>query len=322
MSGTSQAAPIVSGAAAVYWNMNRTATPLGIKDIITSTCTRNHLRISTAVPSAFADQSPNCLLHMVSTRAGSEDNLPYHVFHSVPSTEVVTHIKHMENNSYALTYIHHHPINSVIHYSLIFKYMADEKFITILTPRHKEMKDEIDIHELNGYQVTLLYNSRDFEHLAVLEKTSLSYSHDYRLTKERHISLYQSKSQIGSLLSTTVIMTRKGELKYGSVYVRNNEATRHLPNVSISDLLEAVDEQLDEKFYLTHLATIPADPRCYSVVFHEMNIPSTDYVISKNLELDEVKDFIQMRVNKGLTPVVVAGIETPKGLKFIVSMKQ
>ena len=324
MSGTSQASPIVSGAAAVYWNMNKTATPLDIKDMITSTCTRNHLRISAAVPSSFADKTPNCLLHItvVSTHASIDDNLPYHVFHSVSSTEVVTHIKRMENNYYALNYIHRHSINSIVYYSLIFKYMADKKFMTILTPRQKEMKDEIDIHELNGYQVTLLYNSRNSEHVAVLEKTDLSYSHDYRLAKERHINVYQSKSQTSSLLSTTVIMTRKGESKYSSVYVRNNEATRHLPNVSISELIEAVNEQLDDEFYLTHLATIPADPRYHSVVFHKMNKPSTNYIIFKDLELDEVEKFIQTRVKKGLTPLVVAGIETPNGLKFIVSMKQ
>ena len=48
-------------------------------------------------------------------------------------------------------------------------------------------------------------------------------------------------------------MTRKGESKYGSVYVHNNEATHHLPNVSISELIEAVDEQLDDEFYLNTL---------------------------------------------------------------------
>ena len=322
MSGTSQATPIVSGAAAVYWNMNRDATALEIKDNVISTCTHNQLRISTVVPSSFADQSPNCLLHMAaSTLAGSDNNLPYHVSHSVPSPEVMRYIKQMENNSYALTYIHHHLINSTMHYSLIFKYMADEKFITILTPRQKVMKDEIDSHELNGYQVTLLYNSHDIDHIAVLEKTNLSYSHDYRLSRERHDNLYHSKSQTGSLLSTTVIMTSKDEPKYGSVYVRNNEATHHFPNVSVSELLEAVDDQLNKEFYLTHLATVPTDLHCYSIVFHKMN-ESTNYVISKELELDEVEEFVQMRINKGLIPLVVAGIETQNGLKFIVSMKQ
>ena len=158
--------------------------------MITSTCSRDHLRINGAVPTSFADQTSNCLLHMMSTRASSDDNLPYYVFHSLPSTEVVTHIKRMENNSYILTYIHHHTINSTIYYSLIFKYMADEKFITILTSRQKEMKDEIDVHKLNGYQVTLLYNSRDSGHVAVLEKTHLIYSYDYKLAKERHINVY------------------------------------------------------------------------------------------------------------------------------------
>ena len=130
MSGTSQASPIFSGAAALYWNMNKAATPLEIKDTITSTCTRNHLRISTAVPSAFADQSPNCLLHMefLSTPLDSDNNSLYFIYHSVPSSDVVYYIEDMENRSYTLTFIHNHQINSAIHYSLIFKYRPNIDF--------------------------------------------------------------------------------------------------------------------------------------------------------------------------------------------------
>ena len=56
------------------------------------------------------------------------------------------------------------------------------------------MEDEIYSHELNGYQVTLLYNSCDINHIAMLEMTNLSYSYDYRLTKEGYFNVYQSKS--------------------------------------------------------------------------------------------------------------------------------
>ena len=143
MSGTSQATSIVSGAAAVCRNMNTDATALEIKYKVNSTCTCNQLRISTVVPSSFADQSPNCLLlkeASACTHVGNDNNSPYRVLHSVPSSEVITYFNHMKNNSYALTYIHHHIINSSIHYSLIFKYMAAEKFITGLILRRKEWK--------------------------------------------------------------------------------------------------------------------------------------------------------------------------------------
>jgi len=327
-SGTSQATPLVSGAAAIYWNIKINATPVEIKNIITSTCTRNKLKIKTAIPSSFADQSPNCLLHLenkaTSIRAGSDIiNPPYHVFHSVSSSELKMYIKDMTNNSYALTYIHSHQINSSVHYSLIFRYMADVEFLTIVTSKRKQMKSEISDHQPNGYHLTLLYSSSDAtDHIAVLEKTNLTYSHDFRLTQKSHDKMYHSKSsQNDSLLSTTVIITAKGESKYSSVYVHNNLTTHHLSNVSVPELMEALNVQLSQKFYLTHLSTIPTDPPSCSVVFQKMTKPFENYILSKDLELDEVEEFVQMQVSKGLTPLVVAGIDTPSGLKFIVSLK-
>ena len=327
MSGTSQATPIVSGAAAVYWNMNRTATPLEIKDMITSTCTHNQLRISAVVPSSFADQSPNCLLHMEfpSTHADRDNNSLHYIYHSVPSSEVVYYIEDMENRSYALTYIHSHQINSAVHYSLIFKYMPNIDFLTLFSPRQRQMKAEVDNKEQNGYQVTLLYNSRDIDFVAVLEKTNLSYSHEYRLTTKQHNNMYQSRSlQNDSLLSTVVRMTNNGAesiARYSSVYLHDNVVTHHFSNVSTSELLEILDVQLNQTFYLSHLTTIPTNPPCYSVVFHKMTKSSENYVMSKDLELDEVNEFVQMQIGKTFTPLVVAGIETPSGLKFIVSLR-
>ena len=322
LSGTSQATPLVSGTAAVYWNINRNATSLQIKDTITSTCTRNKLRISAAVPSSFADLSPNCLLHMENTHTGRGNNslVLYHVFHSIPSSNVAVLIRQMENKSYALTYIHSHIIDSIVYYSLIFKYMADEEFMILLSPKQKELRNETDSHEKNGYQLTLMYISDDIDHVAVLEKTSLTYSHDYRLTQERHDDLYQSISRNDSLLSTTVTIT-KGKSRYSSVYIQSTVATHHFPNISVSELLASIDEQSTQGFYLTHLTTIPTQPPSYSVVFHKMSASSQNYIMNKNLELDKVEEFLQMHISNGLTPLVVAGIDTPTGLKFIVSMK-
>ena len=81
--------------------------------------------------------------------------------------------------------------------------MVDVEFMIIFAVKQKEMRSEIDNHELNGYQLSLLYNSDSIDNIAVLEKTNLTYSHNYRLTENRHASLYQSKSsQNDSLLST------------------------------------------------------------------------------------------------------------------------
>ena len=326
-SGTSQATPIVSGAAAVYWNINRAATPLEIKDTIISTCTRDKLRINEVVPSSFQDQTPNCLLfidNQVTSTHVDMDNLPYQIIHSVPSSMVETYIKAQENNSYALTYIDGYSINSVTQYNLIFKYMADVEFITILSPRLRQIRKSVDSYEADGYQLTLIYTMMNaIDHIIVLEKTNLTHSHEYRLTKQNHDRLYQTKFLQGkSLLSTTVALTGKDNFRYTSIYVHDNIEVHHLSSVSMSKLSAALDEQLSQGFYLTHLTTIPINPPSYSVVFHKMTKPAASYVMSKDLELDQVNEFVHMQVSEGFTPLVIAGLDTPNGLKFVVSFEQ
>ena len=327
LTGTSQAAPIVSGAAAVYWNMNKTATPLDIKDMITSTCTRDHLRINGAVPPSFADQTLNCLLfidNQVTSLHVDMDNLTYHVFYSIPSSMVETHIKTQENISYALTYIDSYSVNSVTRYNLIFKYMPDVDFLTIMSSMLSQIRRSVPSYEAEGYQLTLMYNMMDsINHIAVLVKTNLTYSHRYRLPRQRHDNLYQMKSSQGeSLLSTTVALTGKGSLRYMSIYVHDNIETHHFSSVSVSEFPGTLDEQLNQGFYLTNLATIPTNPPSYSVVFHKMTQPATSYVMSKDLGLNQVSEFVQMQVSEGFTPLVVAGYITSNGLKFVVSFEQ
>ena len=326
-SGTSQATPIVSGAAAVYWNMNRAATPLEIKDMIISNCTRDKLRINGVVPGSFQDQTPNCLLfidNQVITTHVDMDNLPYQIIHSVPSSMVETYIKTQENNSYALSYIDSYTINSVTQYNLIFKYMADIEFITIMSPRLRQIRKSVNSYEADGYQLTLIYTMMNAnDHIAVLKKTNLAHSHEYRLTKQKHDSLYQTKSSQGeSLLSTTVALTGKNNFRYTSIYVHDNIEVHHLSSVSVSELPAALDEQLSQGFYLTHLTTIPTNPSSYSVVFHKMTKPAASYVMSKDLELHQVNEFVRMQVSEGFTPLVIAGLDTPNGLKFVVSFEQ
>ena len=248
-SGTSPAAPIVSRTAALYWNMNKTATPLDIKDMITSTCTHDHLRINGAVPPSFADQTPNCLLfidnQVISTHVDM-DHLTYHVFYSIPSSMVETLIKTQENISYALTYIDSYSVNSSTRYNLIFKYMPDVNFFTIMSSRLRQIRRSIASYEAEGYQLTLMYNMMNsIDYIVVLERTNLTHSHQYRLTRQNHDILYQTKSSQGeSLLSTTVALTGKGSLRYTSIYFHDNIETRHFSSVSASEFSAALDEQL------------------------------------------------------------------------------
>ena len=57
-------------------------------------------------------------------------------------------------------------------------------------------------------------------------------------------------------------------------------------------------------FYtVTHLITISINPSSYSVVFHKMTKPAASYVMSKDLELDQVNEFVRMQVSEGFTPL-------------------
>ena len=324
MSGTSQATPLVSGAAAIHWSIDTDAKAVDIKDTITSTCTQNKLKINAVVPGSFQQDTPNCLL-FIDNVISSTNEVPDQVFYSVSPASVKIIIDIMQNNSYALKYIQSHTINLLPRYNLVFKYMADVEFTTLLSPRLKELRSSISAYEENGYQLTLLHNKMDdsIENIALMEKVNLLHSHEYRLTKEKHEDSYQLKSSQGdSLLSTTVALNTKGELRYSSIYVHDNVETHHLPSVSISDLLDALDAQLSQGFYLSHLTIVPTSPPSYSVVFRKMTKPATRYALSKNLDTNQVTQTIRMQISNGFTPIAVACLQTPDGLKFFVSFEQ
>ena len=124
MSGTSQATPLVSGAAAIHWSINTGAKALDIKDTITSTCTQNKLKINAVVPRSFQQDTPNCLL-FIDNEISSTNGVPDQVFYSVSPASVKIIIDIMQNNSYALKYVQSHTINFLPRYNLVFKYMAN-----------------------------------------------------------------------------------------------------------------------------------------------------------------------------------------------------
>jgi len=62
--GTSQATPLVSGAAAIYWNNNRGATPQQLKNDIIFSCTFFRLNLDEIESFILRLQTPNCLLNV------------------------------------------------------------------------------------------------------------------------------------------------------------------------------------------------------------------------------------------------------------------
>ena len=61
-SGTSQAAALVSGAAAIYWNYYSNAGAEQLKKIMISKCTKNKIDLSEISSANLRRETPNCLL--------------------------------------------------------------------------------------------------------------------------------------------------------------------------------------------------------------------------------------------------------------------
>jgi len=319
-SGTSQATPLVSGAAAIYWSINNDATAQDIKDNLISTCTKDKLKINQVVPSSYQDTSPNCLLHISTSYPQPK---PYRVYYSVSYTELTNVIKEMENNLYALVYIHSHQVNSSYYYSMIFKYMADVNFKTLMFSKSKRLMDAFTTLKQEGYQLTLIYDIENIDHIAVFERTDVKYSHVYRATSRRHQSMYELKSsQNETLISTSVNINHNNKLRYTSVYlVESTIATEHIPSVSISELSQIMQSQFSQGFFLSDLSSIPVDPPTISVVFTQKTEIPENYITFVELELEQAKKIVKSQLDKGITPLVIAGLNTEDGLKYFVSLK-
>ena len=312
----------MSGVAAIYWSANTEASPLEIKDVVLSTCTRDRLNIDGVVPPSFQGQSPNCLLYVDPHRIIDPPEMElYKVFHSVLAAKLEDLIVQMDNKSYALTFIHRHKINSTSSYSLIFKYMDSVEFKTLMLAKLRKLKSIVNDHKFDGYQLTLIYDMDSVNYIAVLQKTDIKYSEIYRLTRRKHDSAYKSMSSNHVLLSTTVALTRTGSPRYSSVYIPGNETTLHWSSVTVERFLKILDRRYKKGMYLGHISTVPTDPARISVVFRTMTAPSDNYILAVDVGMDKVQEIIHAQMTTGYVPTVIAGLNTPIGLRFIIAFE-
>ena len=318
LSGTSQATPLVSGAAAVYWSANSMANVQEIKDIVISTCARDRLNIDGDVPPDFRGQSPNCLLHIDSHHIVSSTEMKaYEVFHSVPSTHLRDRIVQMEERSYALIFIHRHQLDSTLYYSLIFKHMPNVDFKTLMLAKVSDLKEAVN--EFNGYQLTLMYDMDAINYIAVLQRTDIKCSKIYRVSKRKHDSIYASSNE--TLVSTTVAVTNKGSPRYSSVYIQGNEKTLHWPSVSIERFLQVIDKRYSRGMYLSHVSAVPTDPAEMSVIFRQMTASSENYSLALDVDGDQIQELVHAQMSTGFVPTVIAGLHTAIGLRFVIAFE-
>ena len=319
-SGTSQATPIVSGAAAVYWSINSDATPQDIRDDLISTCTRDRLQMQ-VVPSSFRDTSPNCLLRIDPNYFQHKEPQPYQMFHSVPPSQLYSLIEEMEKSSYVLSYIDRYQYQSSVHYSLIFQYMTEVEFQTLMITTFKQLRKISSDLIQSQYQLTLLYDMNSTNYIAVFQKTHLSYYQVYRTSNREHNETYHLQSENNTLVSTTAAINQNNKIRYSSVYVEGQLATEHFSSVSLSDLEEIITSQYNNKFYLSHFTTISTNPPTYSLVFQQMTRRRRRYMVSMDIGPDEIEQTVSTEIENGSIPSVVTGLATPSELRYIISFE-
>jgi len=230
----------------------------------------------------------------------------------------------MENNLYALVYIHSHQVNSTDHYSMIFKYMADVEFKTLMFASSKRLEDATAVFEPEGYQLTLIYDMDTIDFIAVFQKTDAKYSHVFRAAPRRHLSMYEFKSsQNETLISTNIKINRNNRLRYTSVYLVDSiQSTEHLPNLEISALSDTLQSQFSRGFHLSDLSNIRTVPPTVSVVFTKMTETHDNYKSFMDLGLEQTKEIVETHLREGFAPLVIVGLNTTDGLKFSASLKQ
>ena len=149
--GASLSPPIVSGAAAVYWNMlPDNATAKEVKDFLLDTCTKGKI-------SDIPLNPKNCLLHV--TKLPSQK-----VFHAVKFEAIEGLIKQTEQQGYVVSYIQEYT-NSSNTKQLIFNHTENKKFTTVVfvTKEHLKVIDR-QLKPLD-FKMTFIYSVQTQQNL-------------------------------------------------------------------------------------------------------------------------------------------------------------
>ena len=158
LDGTSQATPLVSGAAAVYWNMlPDNADANQVKKTILNTCSKGKLKIAKSVPSSFIQQTKNCLLHIQSTPPPPPSKQK--IYHDVNLDKIEMLITEMEQQNYAVSFMQNYrsSANST-HYSFIFTHTKKKKFQTFIFIAKKKVQEIRDQLSPKGFEVTFIHD--------------------------------------------------------------------------------------------------------------------------------------------------------------------
>ena len=296
LDGTSQATPLVSGAAAVYWNMlPDNADANQVKKTILNTCSKGKLKITESVPQSFIQQTKNCLLH-IQTINPSKIILPstspptppeQKIYHDVNLDEIEKLITDMEQQNYAVSFMQNYrsSANST-HYNFIFTHMKKKKFQTFIFIAKKKVQEIRDQLSPKGFEVTFIHDlqfNKLNRFVVVLTKNK---KHNYRVymrvEPEQMSKLKANIASEGMILYSTSVILNKIQNTTLHTLLYSNETTTHARfhyDVKKATMFNKVDV-LKHGYHLKHLSNYVENGReRYAVVLHKCSKPVEKYGI-------------------------------------------
>ena len=315
LDGTSQATPLVSGAAAVYWNTLSDSADAGeVKDTLLSTCSKGQLNIAASVPSPFNQQTTNCLLHLQNTPPLQK------VHHNVNFDEIETVINEMEQQNYALSYAQNYQSSAnSTRYSFVFTNMKNKKFRTLTFITEKNVKEVEDQLGPKGFKIIFIHDltlTNGLKRFVVVlaRKTKYEYTAKLRV-KPENLQQVQDRTDHMTLYSTSVISTTEQDAIFQTLLFSNETKVDTLFDYDVKKvgLFRRVSGQLKNGYHLKYLSSYMKNGReKYAVVFHKFTKPVEQYGVMYNIKPQELKVKISQLIAQGNTLNVVAGIRWPK----------
>jgi len=319
--GTSQAAPIVSGAAAIYWNMlSDSANATHVKDILLNSCNKGKLDIAGFVPRSLVQQTTNCLLYIKSP--------PQRVVYDIKLKDVEKLIETMEEQRYAMSYMQSYgEVDIDIRFTIIFNNMGNKKFKTVAFISEKDIKLIDDIVRPKGFQLTFIYNIKlktPSKFIVVFTKTKHNYNANIKITSEKQSQVHRKETVQGmTLYSTSVAINYRHNIPLFTTLYSNQSSipTNNFYRTGIRTLAGRIDSQFARGYYLKHLTSYVINGKeKYSLVFHQQTKPADQYHNMYSIMPHELEATITKLIAEGQTINIVARVEySPNNIQYIIT---
>lgn len=337
-SGTSYAAPMVAGAVAILLQKAPHLTPERVKEVLTSTCTRDRLNFQN-IAAEYLKLTPNCLLYIGTEvlssplmtegtrkiKTGSETAVErtraYEVMFDVPASSLVDQLLDSQQRGYIPVYVQTVLLSSAnLSYSLITKKVPDNK--TVLYPS----VSTVTVRKLNlpGYIQTFAkwhtqgtQGSRAaatlvFDRSAGPKEGTRILS---RISKWKHIRAVRKLEHNGFLPDiVTTYVNLRGMARFTTLAhtrSRNDTQFAHVLGITAMELLNDTLPKYHQSGYLLRYLdayTHRGGEVKYVALFHLRHKAATDHPLLTASTQVEAKRIVEEKLATGYVPIVAARV--------------